>query len=263
VPNPSLVLFTRIGFAARGLLYLIVGYLAMKLGRSADLSQAMAYLKSNAGDLALGALALGFVAYGAWRLLDAALDLQGKGPEWKGWGGRALGAGSGLVHLGLAYTAARLALGGGGGGRGSSKAAEQGAATAMELPGGEALLFAAAAILALAGIMQLRVAIVRQFRRHLGPEHREIWWINLAGCCGYAARGIVFLTAAWLALRAGLDHRAGEAGGLGDALASLPGAARTVVAAGLALFGIYSLIEARYRILRDPQVAERVERALS
>lgn len=253
--------FTRAGFAARGILYLLVAWLALHFGRSEDTGGAMEYVKSEAGDFVLGAMAVGFAAYGAWRLLDAVLDLQRKGSDAKGLGKRAVGVGGGLVHLGLGFSAARLALAGGGAADASDRA-EKGASAAMDLPGGEAVLYIAAAALAVAGVVQLSVAFRRSFLRHLEPGARQIGWISVAGCCGYAARGIVFLTAAWLAMRAGLNHHASEAGALGDALGSLPSTLRMLVAGGLALFGVYSLVEARYRILADPQVTDRIRDAM-
>jgi hypothetical protein len=256
------LLITRIGFAARGLLYLIVGYLALKLGRAEDAGGALGYLRSHVGGLLLGALALGFAAYGIWRLVDSALDTQGKGRKIKGMIGRIAGAGSGFIHLGLAYSAARLALGGPGGGS-SSDRAESGAATAMNLPGGETMLEIAAAILAVAGIAQLGIAARRSFCKHLSGEVRRRWWVVAAGCGGHAARGAVFLAAAWLLFGAGLHHRPQEAGALGDALESMPGWLYVAVAAGLCLFGAYSLIEARYRIIPDPGVERRVAGAFT
>lgn len=256
--SPSFLLLTRIGFAARGLLYLIVGWLALRAGRAEDAGGALNWLAGEAGGLVLGALALGFLAYGIWRVADAAFDTQGKGDDAKGIAGRLAGAASGLIHLGLAFSAAKLALGDGAAGN-SSDSAESGAATAMSLPGGEALLMIAAAILAVAGIAQFAIAVGRRFCKHLSPEARRRWWVLAAGIGGHAARGIIFLAAAWLLLQAGLDQRAEEAGALGDALTSLPGWLRAAVAAGLCLFGAYSLIEARYRIIPDPRVKDRVE----
>ena len=256
------LLLTRIGFAARGLLYLVVGYLALKLGRAEDAGGALDWLSGETGGMALGALAFGFLAYGIWRVADAIFDTQAKGSEVKGIAGRLAGALSGVIHLGLAYSAVKLALGDGSGGD-SSNSAESGAATAMSLPGGEALLFAAAAILAIAGAAQFAIALGRRFCKHLAPEAKDRWWVIAAGVGGHAARGVIFLAAAWLVLNAGLHHEAEEAGALGDALVSLPGALRAAVAAGLCLFGIYSLIEARYRIIPDPHVKNRVAGALS
>jgi len=260
--SPNLLLLTRIGFAARGLLYLVVGYLALKLGRAEDAGGALDWLGGKTGGMALGAMAFGFAAYGLWRVADAIFDTQSKGNELKGMIGRLAGALSGFIHLGLAYSAVKLALGGGSGSN-SSDNAESGAATAMSLPGGEALLFAAAAILAVAGIAQIGIAVRRRFCKHLSPEAQRHWWVIAAGVGGHAARGVIFLAAAWLVLNAGLHHQAEEAGALGDALLSLPGWLRTAVAAGLCLFGAYSLIEARYRVLPDPQLKRRLADAVA
>ncbi|MET1112136.1 MAG: DUF1206 domain-containing protein [Allosphingosinicella sp.] len=255
--SPNFLMLTRIGFAARGLLYLIVGYLALKLGRAEDAGGALEHVSREAGAPVLVALALGFVAYGIWRVADAIFDTQGKGKDAKGISGRLAGALSGFIHLGLAYTAAKLATVGGSGGDSSEKA-ESGAATAMSLPGGELILYAAAAILVVAGVAQLGIAVKRSFCKHLAPEARRKWWVIAAGAGGHAARGVIFLAAAWLVFNATRHHQAEEAGALGDALLSLPDWLRAAVAAGLCLFGAYSLIEARYRIIPDPHVKRRL-----
>ncbi len=259
--SPNFLLLTRVGFAARGLLYLIVGYLSLKLGRAEDTGGALDYVASEAGALVLGILAVGFVAYGIWRIADAIFDTQNKGDDAKGVAGRVAGAASGIIHLGLALTAAKLALGGGSGGD-SSENAESGAATAMSLPGGDLLLYAAAAILLGVGAVQLVIAATRRFCRHILPEVKDRWWVIAAGVGGHAARGIIFLSAAWLVFKAVSQNEAEKAGALGDALLNLPDTLRAAVAAGLCLFGLYSLIEARYRIIPDPQVKNRVAGAL-
>ena len=82
----------------------------------------------------------------------------------------------------------------------------------------------------------------------------------------YAARGVVFFTVGWLLARAALDHRATEAGGLEQALDALRGPLQFPVAAGLALFGVYSLIEARYRSIHKPpteHIKRKVEETVS
>ena len=63
---------------------------------------------------------------------------------------------------------------------------------------------------------------------------------------------MIFLTVGWLLARAGLDHSAAEAGGLEQALDTLRGPLQFPVAAGLALFGCYSLVEARFRSIHKP-----------
>lgn len=260
--SPNFLLLTRIGFAGRGLLYLIVGYLALKLGRTEDAGGALEHISREIGAPVLAALAVGFVAYGIWRVVDAVFDTQGKGRDAKGVAGRLAGALSGLIHLGLALTAVKLALGSGSAGD-SSDSAESSAAAAMGLPGGDFLLYGAAAVLAAAGAAQLVIAATRRFCKHLSPQAKDRWWVIAAGVGGHAARGIIFLAAAWLLLNAARHHQAEEAGALGDALLSLPDGLRAAVAAGLCLFGFYSLIEARFRIIPDPRIKHRLGNVLA
>lgn len=262
-PRQGFLTLTRVGFAARGIMYLLVAWMAVRLGRAEDAGRALAYLGSGRGRILLAAMAAGFAAYGVWRLADAGFDFERRGDDWKKLAVRAGGAGSGLIHLGLAFTAARLALGSGGGGGGSSRKAEAGASIALGFPGGNVVLLIAAGILLGAAGFQVAKAVRRKFLEHLRTDVRDRWWVLAAGCGGYAARGAVFATAAWLLFRAGTDRRAGEAGGLGDALRALPHAAETAVAAGLALFGIFCLIEAWYRILPMRDVKRDVKAAFA
>ena len=253
---------TRIGFAARGLMYLLVAYLALRLGRAEDAGEALEYLNSGAGRAVLAAMAVGFAAYGLWRLVDAAFDVEHPGGGAKRAIVRIGHAGSGILHLWLGYKSAKLALGGASQG-GSSEAAENGAATAMTYPGGDLLLIAAAALLLIIAAAQWRSALQQRFCRHLDARARDKLWVKLVGMAGYAARGTLLAVAAWLLYRAAVDHRPAEAGGVGDALMNLPGGLQMLVAAGLAMFGAFSLIEAWYRIIPEPEVGHRLKEAVS
>jgi hypothetical protein len=248
---------TRAGFAARGIMYMLIGYLALKTGRSAGSGGALEYLASGAGKFLLAAMALGFLGYGIWRLSEALLDTEGNGADGKGIALRAAGFLSGLIHLGLAFYAAQLAFGAGGG-EGSSSGAEQGAATALSLPGGEALLLAAGAVLLLTGVFQIVKAAKLSFLRHLDKRAANEAWVQWSGRLGYAARGLVFVAAAYFLWRAGSRNSSAEAADTGDALMSFPETLQMMIAAGLFLFGLFSLVEARYRRINDPQVLERL-----
>ena len=103
---------TRIGFGARGIMYLLIGYLALRSGRTEDALGAMQWLGSGSGRIVVGLMALGFLGYGLWRLTEAAIDSEGHGSDAKGAVVRAAGVASGLIHLGLSFYAARLAAGG-------------------------------------------------------------------------------------------------------------------------------------------------------
>jgi hypothetical protein len=134
---PGLEMLTRIGFAAQGIMYVVFVYLALRFGRSEDNAGALSYLAEGSGKFLLGVMALGFVAYGIWRLSAAVIDTEGHGAEPKGAAAHLGGGLSGLIHIGLALVAVRLALSKGGGGSGG---AQDGAATALSLPGGTVLV---------------------------------------------------------------------------------------------------------------------------
>ena len=241
----QLTALTRVGFAARGLLYIVIALLVIETGRSEDPSGALAEVGEAGGGLLLIVMAAGFVAYGLWRLTDAALDIEGHDPGAKGVRQRLGAAGSGVVHLLLAWQAFRLIDGGGGAG----DSAEQSARTALELPGGPLLLVAAGAVLVAAGVFQLIKAAKCSFCDRLDASVAEKPWIKWMGRAGYSARGLVFIVSGFFVGWAGLKSRASEAGGMEEALTWLSSPIDVAVAAGLLLFGLFSLVEARFRIL--------------
>ncbi len=250
---------TRVGFAARGIMYLLIGFLAVSAGRAEDGAGALQYLDSGLGRFLLALMALGFLAYGVWRISEAFIDSEGHGTDAKGVAVRAGGAVSGLIHIGLALTAARLALGNGG--SGGSTSPEQSASTALSFPGGETAMHIVAALLVLTGLFQLVKAVRLDFLKHLDQKAAREDWVKWTGRAGYAARGVVFVIMGVFLWQAARSSDASQAGDMGEALTSLPGTAQLVVAAGLFLFGVFSLVEARFRRINDPRVLERLKSA--
>ena len=249
---------TRAGFAARGVMYVLIGALTLFSGRSEDGAGALRFLESGGGKFVLFAMALGFLGYAAWRLTEAALDGEGHGTDAKGIAVRAGGVGSGVIHIGLAIVAAKLALSSGGGGSSGSGAAEDGASAALSLPGGWIALVAAAAVLVAVGAYQLIKAVRANFMHNLPTAPGSVCWL---GRCGYAARGIVFLVMAWFFWEAGQQTRASAAGGMDEAISALPETLRLAVGGGLLLFGLFSFVEARYRRIRNEDLLRRLKRA--
>ena len=83
------------------------------------------------------------------------------------------------------------------------------------------------------------------------------------GRFGYAARGVIFLVVAWLIHHAAADRTASEAGNLEKALDVLRGPYLGPIAAGLILFGLFSLVEARYRRIHRPPAPREVAREVA
>jgi hypothetical protein len=230
-------------------MYLLVAYFALTFGLAQDGSEALKQLETGLGRVLLGVMALGFTAYGAWRLSEAFMDSAGHGTSAKGLAKRIGGGVSGLIHLGLSFSTCKLALGLGSDGGDST---EQGASTALGMAGGEWVLGLAAVAVVVVGLYQFVSAIKLGFLKHLDRRVAGKAWIKWAGRAGFAARGVVFVLIGIFFWRAMMTESAAQAGGMGDAIASLPATAQTVVAAGLLMFGVFSLIEARYRSINSP-----------
>ena len=258
--SARLTMLTRLGFAARGLLYLVIGFLILKSGRTEDPSGALDYLADGGGRLLLILMAAGFIAYGIWRLSDAVFNIEGHEAGNKGTRQRLGAAGSGIVHLILAWQAVRLIRGGATASGGGSQESAQ---TALALPGGQLVLTLAALVLIGVAIFQIVKAVKGDYLRHLEPQVAGRPWAKWTGRLGYGARGLVILISGYFLLRAGLDKQANEAGGIDEALAWLTPPWDSLIAIGLIGFGIYCLIEARFRIIHDVPVNAIADRAVN
>jgi len=240
------VAFARFGFVARGLLYIVIAFLVIGTGRTEDIQGAMQFLGHGTGWMLLLVLAAGMAGYGAWRLSDAAFGTDSGRGDAEAWRKRAAAAGSGIVHLYLAWQAVRFAEG----------ASKGGGYSADFITGSELGLWVAAAVLFIAGAVQVEKAAGCEFLEKLDDEARHGWskWL---GRLGYSARGIIFLVTSFQLASAAFanDHLIG-ATGLEQALDWLSHPFDWLVAIGLMLFGAYSLIEAWYRRIHAPPVEQ-------
>ncbi|QIL01785.1 DUF1206 domain-containing protein [Sphingomonas sinipercae] len=245
----------RIGFLGRGVLYILIAFLALRTGRTEDLTGALTYLNEGVGRVLLIVIAAGLSAYGLWRLADAAFGIEHPGGDAKAMRKRAAAGGIGLIYLYLAYKAARILLAGE---AGEMSAAEQ-ADTVLDLPGGALVLGLAALGLAAGGLNQIRKAWICTFLRNLDHRGRApfVLWL---GRIGYTARGVIFLTIAYLIGHAALDGETDEVGGMEEALDFFSGPVLYAVALGLLLFGVFSLIEAVFRQMHEPPSADAIKR---
>lgn len=253
-------LFTRLGFVARGLLYIVIGVLVLGTGRTEDLTGALEYLGRGIGRVLLIVMAAGMATYGLWRMADAAFGIENAGREWKAKRKRAAAGGIGAIYLYLSYKAVRVLIAG----RAGTMTPEDQADTVLDLPGGSVVLAFASLVLAVAGANQIRKAGKCSFLRRLDEAARAplVKWL---GRIGYAARGVIFLAVAFLIGSAAANEQSTEAGGMEQALDLLSGPLLYAVAGGLMLFGAFSMIEARYRRIHDApdEVKQQVKDAIS
>lgn len=247
----------RIGYAFKGVLYVLLGVLAVDAAWSGGSTEgrrgALQTVAETAfGDLLLGVLAVGLAAYAVWRLAMAALDPEGRGTDARGLAHRAGYVVSGLSYGVLAVAAYRITQGGGGGG---GNGAEEGAQTALELPGGRYVLGLVALAVVGFGVYEVVRAYTARFMSDLalsgeGAQHRDT--VRRLGQAGLAARGVVYgVIGAALAVAA-VQYDPDEAYGLDGALATLRdqpyGAVLLgLVGLGLAAYGLYCGVNARYR----------------
>ncbi|MFL6293338.1 MAG: DUF1206 domain-containing protein [Thermoanaerobaculia bacterium] len=264
VRNPWVERLARFGYAARGVVYAVIGLLAIQAGfggrgrieEQATPQGALQQIAEQSRFL-LVLVAIGLAGYALWRFVQAMLDTENKGSDAKGLVKRAAMAGSGIVYGGLALFAARLASGKPGGGTvgGSGGGAQGFTASLMDKPFGRWLVVLAGLGVIVAALYQIYEAYTKRFRNRLKLQEMDPTEERLAtrtGQAGLAARGIAFLVSGWFLVQAGLRYDPNEARGLGgslEALASQPYGPWLLglVALGLIAYGAYSFLQARYR----------------
>jgi len=257
---PWIERLARLGFVAKGVLYLTIGVLSARSAIGAgghtvtDSHDAMDVLNGAFGRPLLGILAVGLAGYGVWLMVSAFTDAEGHGRDAKGVATRVSAAIRGLVHLALAGTAVSLALWQGSGG-GHDEKARHWTAHLLEAPGGGYLVWGVAAGIGGYGIHQLYRAWSAQLDKQLDLDLRDAARrvVIAISRFGIAARAVVFVSIAVLFGRAALTHDANHAGGTGESMRELFAFGRwpfAMIAAGVAAYGIYQLIEARFRRIR-------------
>lgn len=257
---PWVTLLARFGYAAKGVVYIIIGVLAAYAafttgGRTTDSRGALEEILSQPyGKYLLGAVALGLAGYALWRFVQAAKDTENKGSGAKGIAVRIGYAAIGVIYAALAFSAVQMVLGSGGSGGGDSSSKEW-TATLLAQPFGQWLVGAVGAGFVAAAVSHFYKAYTAKFREKLmtGQMSQNAQSFALrSGRFGLAARGVVFGIIGAFLIQAALHSNAGEARGLSGALAALGQQSYGqlllgVVALGLVAYGFYMLVLARYR----------------
>lgn len=242
----------RIGYASRGVIYLVVGGLALLAamdhqgGSTTNSKGALrAILSQPLGDALIVTMIIGLLGYSAWRAVQAIKDTDDHGTDIKGLGVRAGLFISSLTHISLATWAADLAMGGGNDSQGWTN-------NLMTSGWGQIVLAVVGIGFAIVGIAHVFKGWTARFDRYIDfPENINPWARPLCQF-GLISRGVVWGILAWFLMYSAWQGRGGEIKGMEDALnlvrtADYGSWLFGILAAGLFAFGIYSILEAFYR----------------
>ncbi|MGY5047324.1 DUF1206 domain-containing protein [Streptomyces sp. 900105755] len=261
--SQALAVAARAGFAARGLIYVLVGVIALRIafaqggggGQQADRGGALEELAGRPfGAALLVVLAVALAGMALWRLSEAVFG--GAGPKGAEPSKRAAAAGRCVFYVFACYSVLSYAAGDRGSGSGSSdRRTEDVTALVLGWPGGQWLVGVAGAGVVAAGLWMAVRAVRLKFRENLrtaAMSSRARRFTDVFGVTGGTARGVVFAVAGVFAVVAAVRHRPGEAKGMDDTLRAfrdLPAGPwlLAAIALGLAAFGVFSWCSARWR----------------
>jgi len=257
--SPWIERLARLGYAAHGVVYLVIGVLAAQAaigvgGQPTGTKGALqTILRQPFGQGLLSLVALGLIGYSVWRFVQALKDPEHEGRAAVGLGKRFGYFISGVIHASLSIAAigmvTRAAWGG------SGEEAKGWTARLMSLPWGIWVVGIIGVSILGVGLHQLYRAWRVQLDKELALSHlsggaRE--WTVRFGRFGLAARGVVFAIIGISLIVAAVQADPHEVRGLADALQTLrdssygPGLLGGV-GLGLVAYGLYQLVTARYR----------------
>lgn len=245
----------RAGFVARGLVYLIIGVLALKLalgdgGKATNQQGALQTIADRPfGKTLLILVAIGLAGYALWRLIRAAV---GHGAEqWDSGPDRLVALASGIAYGILCVTAVKILTDS----ITSSGTPKEATAGVLGWSGGTLLVAIAGAVLIGVAGYQAYKGLAKKFLDDaktggMSPGVRRGY--TALGVFGHVARAVIFAFVGYGLIKAAIDYDPQEAIGLDGALRKLAHATYgpallAVVAAGLAGFALYSMADARYR----------------
>ena len=262
--SKAIELASRLGYAARGLVYLGLGSIVLlaALDLTPRAKGAKGVLRAWAewplGWALIGGIGLGLAGFAAWRILQAVFDADRHGRSAKAWAVRIGQAISGLVYGGLALFAFELLDEFEDVGEvDEEQTVHHTAGAVLDLPYGDTLLIAAGLVVLAFGVGNVIQGVMQDFSKRLNCDDKICRRVAPLARGGYVARGLASLPLAVFLVLAGLEARAGEVRSWAGALQAVErqpfgSAALCLVAAGLIAFGLFGLVEARYRRIRPP-----------
>lgn len=255
--SPWITVLGRLGYAAKGIIFIIVGVLAAysAIGaKSADdgTTSAMRHIEElPLGQFMLVAVAVGLVFHAVWRLVQAFMDTENKGSEIKGFAARGVFAAIALIYIGLAFSAVKIVLGV----KSDGIWTQSWTAWLLALPFGAWLVGLAGAVVFAVGFYQFYQTFTAKFRENLlfgEMSETQEKWATRVGRFGFAARGVVFCIIGFFLVLAAYQANAGKVRDLAGALHAVEQQSfgawlLGLVAAGFISYGLFMFVLAKYR----------------
>lgn len=240
----------RLGYAANGLVNVVLGWIALQLaisggggGQEASASGALRTLADQPfGAALLWVILVGFALLALWQLATAIAG--GETAD------RVKAAGKAVTYGVLAGLTATIVSGAGGSGAGGGSGGSTGlTASLLSQPFGRVLVALVGLGVIAVGVYHVIKGWTKKFLQDL--QERPAPWVVTAGRAGYVARGIALVVVGGLFVAAAWTSNPGEAQGLDGALQTMLEVpfGRVVlglVALGFIAYGVYSFARARY-----------------
>lgn len=244
----------RIGIASRGVIYLLLAYLAFDIARHGSApaqtssTGALQELEARTGGKGLLViLAIGLGCYAAWRLFDV---FTGRSGAIR----RIASLGAAIIYGALCVRAVELVADHATSG-GASSNPEPWVAKVMSWSGGTVAIEAAGAVLVAGGIALGAWGLLHRYDKHLALERLSRPWqkaVEVVGAFGDLARGALLALFGVYLIEAAATSDPAQAKSVDQTLRTLvhhPFGALAIgaIALGLLSFGIYSFFDARLR----------------
>ena len=251
----------RVGLIAYGVVHVLVAWLAIQLawfggGESADQSGAMSTLAdSPIGKPLLWVVAVGLIALAAWQAAEVFRWKSGWSASGKQRTKALRKSGNAVVkaviYAALAVLAIRFATGSG---QSSSSSQQQTTGGVLGWPGGQWIVGAAGLILIGSGVWHIRKGLNKHFMKQIDTSEASPAAVRLVtrlGQVGFPGKGIALAGVGGLLIWAAVTFDPSKARGLDGALheiLDLPFGQilLTLVALGIAAFGAFCFVRARY-----------------